>query len=229
MKSFIINFNSELFSQEFSLIEHFWLFVILLKRLKNLLGLQKHLLALLWKAIIEQNEGIVEVNSAILLFQLKSSLKSLAGGLKVAQSIQSDSHVHIAVREISFEIDSNAKKVVSRRVLLRRKMDQTKIKGSDPLEWVKIESPFQTGNRCNVFLFAKETHADVVPQLGSVGCLHCSHTVLHQCHVHVVVVLDDGPRRQDGLPRHKPSAHAHTSKGPGTYRSRIMRARGRHK
>ena len=52
---------------------------------------------------------------------------------------------------------------------------------------------------CCSHLFPEEAHPDVVPELRGVGRRKGSHAVLHQRHVHVAVVLDDGSGSEDGL------------------------------
>jgi len=45
----------------------------------------------------------------------------------------------------------------------------------------------------------EETHPDVVPELRRVRSLHGRNSVLHERHVHVLVVLNDAAGSEDGL------------------------------
>lgn len=50
-----------------------------------------------------------------------------------------------------------------------------------------------------VFLFAKETHADVVPERGALGHSTCRHSVLVHGHIKVTMGLHHAASSQDGL------------------------------
>jgi hypothetical protein len=119
--------------------------------------------SLIYFAVIEQDNRIVQVNGAIIHFQVNRLLKSLTRGIEIVETTQCDSQVHIRVAEVRFQIDCHTKEVISRRILLSVQMNKSQIESCNPLEWVKVESTLQTSNCSDKFLFTKETHPNVVP------------------------------------------------------------------
>lgn len=63
----------------------------------------------------------------------------------------------------------------------------------------KPGTSLQAGHCGHVLPLPEEAHADVVPQLCGVGSLYRRHAILDERHVHVLVVLNDRARCQDGL------------------------------
>ena len=86
-------------------------------------------------------------------------------------------------------------------VLAGVQVDEAKIVRDDPLEGVEEEGALEARDRGDEALLAEEAHADVIPQLRRVGCLH----------------------GRDAVPGHKKSRRAHTQTDAETQRRRDAR------
>ncbi len=86
-----------------------------------------------------------------------------------------------------------------RRKLRRVEVHQTQIVGNNPLEWIQVQGAFQAGDSRHVFLLAKKTHANVIPQLGGIRGGNSRHPIFNQGHVHVIVILNDATCGKNGF------------------------------
>lgn len=64
-----------------------------------------------------------------------------------------------------------------------------------------VRTRYRTGNNAysNIFLLAKESHSNVVPQWWALRGCHSSYSVLVQGHIKVSMSLHHAPSRHDGL------------------------------
>ena len=81
--------------------------------------------------------------------------------------------------------------MVGRGILLGVEVNEAEVEGDDPLEWVKVKSPFEAGNRCNILLLSEEAHSNVVPELARVGIMYSCDTVFEERSIVVTLILDD--------------------------------------
>lgn len=79
--------------------------------------------------------------------------------------MQAYSEVHVTVCKVSFKADCTLEIVECRGVLFSVHIYEAKVKRCYPLKGIKVEGSLQAGNSCYEFLFAKEAHSNVVPEL----------------------------------------------------------------
>ncbi len=98
-----------------------------------------------------------------------------------------------------FEVDGGREEMKRRRKLRRVEVHQPEIVRNNPFERIQVQGTFQAGNGRHVFLLAKKTHANVIPQLGRIRGSNGRHTIFDEGNVHVIVILNDAACGKNGF------------------------------